>query len=110
MTPPDVDKLIKAARKSIFPEFWGALILAVKATSLPPLDLLRPEGPARVAGCFSSDVGRLAEVDCPYDLEGSRWGLPAMLVGFRALATAAGIEGADQLELESLCSAGRREG
>jgi len=101
-----VGNLLASAEQSMFPEFWSALIGAARETGLAPVRLLggsrgfmpRFEEPARTV------VARLQAVECPFDLEHSRWGSTSMLGAFRRLAIDAGIPEADTIEFDVLYS------
>ena len=96
--------MIAAAERSSFGPFWVALIDACQLTGMAPARLLGPIGVFRFKALHRAAVERLRAVECPFDLERSRWGHDAMLRAFRQLAASAGLDGAEDLGFEALYS------
>jgi hypothetical protein len=102
LSTTEVNKILQAAKQSAFPEFWAALIEAVRATGMSPMTMLGPAWPGRVAKSGYHAVATLRGIECPFDLLGSPWGTEAMLGAFRVLAAGAGIAEAAELEFSDL--------
>ncbi|MFA7177774.1 MAG: hypothetical protein WC114_11035 [Smithellaceae bacterium] len=98
----EVDKILHAAKESAFPEFWAALIEAVRQTGMSPLTMLGRAWPVRVAMSGYHAVATLRGIECPFDLLGSPWGTEAMLGAFRVIAARAGVAEAAELEFSDL--------
>lgn len=100
---PEFDRLVAAAEKSLFPQFWADLLWLVRVTRFSPGSILTARKPlVNVPRGFQDASDRLWEEECPFGLKTSRFGSESLLKALRVLGRRAGLDDWRSLHWEAL--------
>ena len=103
LTRHEFDRMRGAAAGALFPQFWGDLLVLVRATRKSPAQILGARRPIRVPRSVQEAAERIRAEECPYGLRTSRYAADAMERGLRSIARRAGLPGWEGVRFESLC-------